>query len=133
MDYHQLMLQWLKKLQYWPFQSSHLKQTIACSSHFFYHFSLVETLHVQENYVWTQTKLALWFQKKFSLVILYWINKNWRQTQQVKPAVISPSGPAVFRTGPSCESLSCWTDLSFADFPPLCSPPVWELDAYIGN
>lgn len=46
----------------------------------------------------------------------------------VSPAVISPSGPAVFRTGPSGTSLS-WLDFSFIDFrlPPDCCPPAGEL------
>lgn len=42
-----------------------------------------------------------------------------------KPAVISPSGPAVFRVGPSGVSLSCLE--SFKDFE---VPPVWGLGAY---
>lgn len=52
-----------------------------------------------------------------------------------EPAVISPSGPAVFKTGPSCTSfsLSCWLDLlSLIDFKlhPLCWPPIWGLVAW---
>ena len=48
-----------------------------------------------------------------------------------KPAVISPSGPAVFKPELSCASFSACPDFSFIDFklPPVCGPPVWGLVA----
>ena len=50
-----------------------------------------------------------------------------------KPAVISPSWPAVFKPEDSVASFSALSlSLSFIDFklPPVCWPPVWGLVAY---
>lgn len=55
-------------------------------------------------------------------------SKKKKKTEwPVKPAVISPSGPAVFKPEASCTSFSDWLDFSFIDFK---FPPVWGLVAW---